>query len=138
MNTARRFRVLSSIATAALALTVAVGLASADNRRADNDQRDRVACAHDGAAKGAKHAKHDKRDAKHDKRDAKADAREAKRDLRGARADLREAKRDLRDAKRDQGDVRDGRRDSDRRAARTGTKPMRPRAMVPAPTGPQK
>lgn len=132
MNTARRFRVLSSIATAALALTVAVGLASADNRRADNDRdgRDRVACEHDGAGK---HAKHDKRDARD-----KFDARDGKRDVRGARADLREAKRDLRGAKRDQRDVRDRRDANDRRSARAGTKPMRPRGMVPAPSGPQK
>ena len=133
MNTARRFRVLSSIATAALALTVAVGLASADNRRADNDRRDRVACEHDGARNGT-HAKHDKRDA----RDGKFDARDGKRDLRGARADLREAKRDLRDAKRDQRDVRDRRGNDDRRSARAGAKPMRPRLMSPAPSGQHK
>lgn len=136
MNTTRRFRVLSSIATAALALTVAVGLASADNRRAANDRdgRDRVACEHDGAGK---HAKHDKRDAR-DNRDGKFDARDGKRDVRGARADLREAKRDLRGAKRDQRDVRDRRDDNDRRSARAGTKPMRPGRMIPAPSGPQK
>lgn len=60
MNITRRFRVLSSIATAALALTFAVGLASADNRRgdndrrADNDRRDRVACEHDDARTGGR------------------------------------------------------------------------------------
>ena len=135
MNITRRFRVLSSIATAALALTFAVGLASADNRRAaaNHSDRDRVACEHDGA-----------RDGKHAKRDGKADARDAKRDLRHARHDTRDAKRDLRDARRDardQRDVRD-RRDNDgqrgRRGVRAGTRPMRPGAMVAAPFGPMK